>query len=53
MVNNEDAALRTLAQKTQAATNSDLHLRTLVQKEPAAPAPARKRFPHIPRNLRY
>ena len=36
MVNREDPHIRTLAQKTQAATRSDLHLQTAAQKEPAA-----------------
>jgi len=35
MVNREDPHIRTLAQKTQAATRSDLHLRTAAQKEPS------------------
>ena len=35
MVDREDPHIRTLAQKTQAATRSDLHLRTAAQKEPS------------------
>ncbi len=35
MVNRQDPHIRTLAQKTQAATRSDLHLQTAAQKEPS------------------
>ena len=37
MVNNEDGALRTLAQKNQATNNEDAQLMTLAEKAPAAP----------------